>query len=88
MGNNQSQYIDPTHVRIYKNLLNIQNPTTRVQMIQTVLAGPEFVQSAKVSGVYSHLLNYSARVINNQQLPLLPYEEPHKIVNNQSNQSN
>ena len=67
--------IDPSHIRIYKNLLSITNPTTRVQMIQTILSGPEYIKSAKIMGIYSHLLNYSARVTNNNTAPILPYEE-------------
>ena len=74
MGGVQSQ-IDPSHVRIYNQLLSIHNPATRVQMIQTILSGPEYVYSAKTTGVYSHLLNYSARISNGQQPPLLPYED-------------
>jgi curved DNA-binding protein CbpA len=76
MGNSQSlnQY-DPSHIRIYQKLLHISNPQTRVQMIQTLLAGAEYVQSARVAGIYSHLLAYVARVSAREQPPLLPGEE-------------
>ena len=73
MGGVQS--VDPSHIRIYKELLSIKNPPTRVQMIQTILSGPEYIKSAKLMGIYSHLLNYSARVTNNDTAPVLPYEE-------------
>ena len=73
MGGVQS--VDPSHIRIYEQLLSIKNPATRVQMIQTILSGPEYVFSAKTTGVYSHLLNYSAHVSNGQHPPTLPYEE-------------
>jgi len=75
MGGAQSNQIDPSHVRIYNQLLSIKNPNTRVQMIQTILSGPEYVKSAKIMGIYSHLLNYSARVTNHHTTPVLPYEE-------------
>jgi hypothetical protein len=60
MGNTMS--IDPAHVRIYHNIIKIQNPRTRVQMIQTCLSGIEFVQSAKRAGLYSYLLEYVSSV--------------------------
>lgn len=77
MGNTHSQNINPAHVRIYVNLLSIQNVQTRAQMIQTLLAGSEYVLTAKQFGVYSHLLNYLASVNAGKQPSLLPYEKPH-----------
>jgi curved DNA-binding protein CbpA len=74
MGNIQAMG-NPSHVRIYKNLLHIQNPATRVEMIRTLLAGPEFVTSARVSGIYSNLLGYIAKVEAGQRPPLLPGEQ-------------
>jgi hypothetical protein len=62
MGNIQS--IDPSHVNIFNELRTIQNPTIKVRMIQTVLAGPEYVTSAKRAGVYSDLLAYVAQHTN------------------------
>ena len=75
MGNTVSQQVNPAHVRIYVNILSIQNVKTRAEMIQTVLAGPEYVYTAKQTGVYSHLLNYLARVNSGNQPSLLPYEK-------------
>lgn len=69
-------HFDPAHVRIYKNILQIQNPKTRVEMIQTVLAGPEYIQTAKAAAVYSSLLAYVARVQAGQPPPQLPGELP------------
>jgi len=65
MGNIQS--VDPSHVRIFENLKKIQNPATKIQMIQTILAGPEYVVSAKKAGIYAELLNYIARNSSVQQ---------------------
>ena len=43
-------------------------------MIRTLLAGPEYVSSARLSGVYSHLLAYIARVDAGQRPAALPGE--------------
>jgi len=52
-------------------------------MIQTLLAGTEYVQSAKNAGIYSHLLNYMARVNAREPLPLLPGEQELKRLQEQ-----
>jgi curved DNA-binding protein CbpA len=59
MGQAQSAtQIDPRHVGIYRKLLAIQNPQTRLEMIDTLLGDPNIVYSAKLGGVYSSLLQY------------------------------
>ena len=77
MGNTQTslEIFDPSHINIYKKLLQIQDPPTRVKMIQTLLAGHEYVQAARVAGVYSHLLAYVARVNAREKPALLPGEQ-------------
>jgi len=62
MGNVHS--IDPSHVKIYKDLNSIQNPAVKIKMIQTLLAGQEYVASAKKMGIYSDLLTYVAKYQN------------------------
>ena len=76
MGNIHSslEMFDPSHVSIYKKLLQIGDPVVRVQMIQTLLAGNEYVQSARRAGVYSHLLAYMARVNARERPAPLPGE--------------
>ena len=69
-----SETFDPSHVRIYQKLLHISSPHVRVQMIQTLLAGTEYVQSFRKAGIYSHLLSYIARVNAGESPPLLPGE--------------
>ena len=59
MGNIQS--IDPSHVKIFNDLRTIQNADVKLRMIQTLLAGPEYVASAKRAGVYTDLLAYVAK---------------------------
>jgi len=73
MGQTQSQ-IDPRHLGIYKKLLAIQNPQTRLQMIDTLLGDPNIIYSAKASGIYASLLQYTGAIRHNHQPPLLPGE--------------
>jgi curved DNA-binding protein CbpA len=72
MGNVQSH--NPSHVRIYKNLLGIQNPQTRAEMIRTLLVAPEYVASFRSAGIYAHMLAYIAKVEASQIPPPLPGE--------------
>lgn len=80
MGNVVSQEvlrtIDPSHTRIYSNLIQIRDPQKRVQMIQTLLAAPEYVQSFRRCGIYSHLLIYIANVQKGAYGGFLPGEQP------------
>jgi curved DNA-binding protein CbpA len=81
MGNQTSiQSIDPVHLRIYKNILNLQSPGTRVQMIQTLMAGPEYVASMKRAGVYPALLGYISAVQRGERPPLLPGERTGIVI--------
>ena len=74
MGNNQSA-IDPVHLRIYSNIIQIRDPLKRVQMINTCLSSMEYVGSAKRAGIYSYLLNYIGMVNSGGSPPLLPGEQ-------------
>ena len=76
MGNIHTslEMFEPSHVSIYKKLLQINDPVVRVQMIQTLLAGSEYVQSARRAGIYSHLLAYMARVNARERPAPLPGE--------------
>jgi len=56
MGNTQG--IPQHHVRMYTNLLAIQDPHTRIQMIQTMIHSPEHLTSMKATGIYSQLIMY------------------------------
>ena len=63
MGNSASSQMFPgTHIRIYQNMILIRDPVKRAEMIQTLLAGPEYVNSAKRAGIYAQLLMYVSRV--------------------------
>ncbi len=73
MGNNTSA-IDPVHLRMYSNMIQIRDPIKRIQVIQTCLASIEYVNSAKRCGIYSYLLHYISTVQNGGNPPVLPGE--------------
>jgi curved DNA-binding protein CbpA len=75
MGNGPSNMIDPVHTRIYSNIIQINNPQKRSQMINTCLAGIEYITAAKRAGIYSYLLNYVSAVNAGQVPPSLPGEQ-------------
>lgn len=72
MGNTSS--IDPVHVRMYSNMIQIHDPMKRIQIINTCISSMEYVNSAKRSGVYSYLLHYISTVQSGGNPPLLPGE--------------
>lgn len=74
MGNSQSA-VDPVHLRIYTNIIQIRDANKRIQMINTCLSSMEYVNSAKRAGVYSYLLNYVGIVNSGGNPPLLPGEQ-------------
>ena len=84
MGQGQSQGYDPSHVRIYKNILGIRDPYVRQQMIFTCLQGQEYIYSAKRAGIYSHLLAYNRSVTQGVAPPPLPGEYASHITENVS----
>ena len=67
--------IDPNHIGIYKKILQIRDPSRRVETLQTLLSGPEFVASAKRGGIYPHLLQYVAAVNGGRNPGVLPGEQ-------------
>jgi curved DNA-binding protein CbpA len=66
--------VSQTHLRMYQNLLAIQSPDTRMQMIQTLLSSPEHMNVARNAGIYGHLLHYVQQVKTGMKAPLLPGE--------------
>jgi len=78
MGNNFSLAvgnIPEPHQRIYKNILQIQSPATRVQMLETLMSGQEYVGSFKQSGLYGPILTYMASIRRGDPA-FLPGEKP------------
>jgi len=75
MGQVQSLHDFPaSHVKIYRDLLRIQNPATRAEMIRTLLAGPEYLQSARSAGLYPNFLAYIAATKAGEKPAPLPGE--------------
>ena len=58
----QVQSIDHSHVRIYNHLVAMTNPARRLQTLETLMVGPEYVASARRAGIYAGLLGYMARL--------------------------
>lgn len=56
MGNTGS--IPEAHMRIYNNIMAIQNPSTRVEMIKTLIQSPEHIESMKRAEIYGKMLHY------------------------------
>ena len=78
MGNTFTLAVGPipeSHIRIYKNILQIQSPITRVQMLETLFAGQEYVATAKQTGLYGPILAYMASIRRGDSSPLLPGEK-------------
>lgn len=82
----QQQSIDPIHLRMYTNMIQIRDPMKRVQIINTCMASMEYVQSAKRAGIYSYLLNYISTVHNGGNPPGLPGESGQSGQSSQSSQ--
>ena len=82
----QQQSIDPIHLRMYTNMIQIRDPMKRVQIINTCMASMEYVQSAKRAGIYSYLLNYISTVHNGGNPPGLPGESGQNGQGGQSGQ--
>jgi len=74
MGNQQS--IEPRHIEIYRKLIQMQSVQTKAQTIHTLLMGPEYVTSAKITGIYPTLLGYISAVQSGRIPGLLPGETP------------
>ena len=72
MGNQVSQHIPEAHIRIYRNVCSIQSPVTRVQMLETLLQGQEYVTSAKYIGIYGPILTYMAAVRRGDEPGMVP----------------
>jgi curved DNA-binding protein CbpA len=74
MGNRTSHPVPPQYERVYRNLILIQNPAKRMETIQTLLAAPDIVYYAKLTGIYSHLIQYVGQAQNGRQPSPLPGE--------------
>jgi len=74
MGSAQST-IDPRHVRIWQNLSAMDSIPARIQMIETLFEGQEYVASAKRIGIYAALLGWVAAQRRGEYYPW-PFIQP------------
>ena len=83
LGMGQAQSVDPNHLRIWTKLIQIRDPATRAQTIETIFAGQEYVYSAKRLGIYSNCLAYVSAVRQGRNPGLLPGEvvQQRQIIN-------
>jgi curved DNA-binding protein CbpA len=70
----QGQSFPDAHLRMYQNLLQIQSPQQKAQMIQTILSSPEHLESSKGAGIYGHLVHYMKVIQVGGTPPKLPGE--------------
>jgi hypothetical protein len=49
---------DSRHVRIWNNLNALTAPASRLQALDTLMQGPEYVEAAKRAGIYADLLGW------------------------------
>jgi curved DNA-binding protein CbpA len=49
---------DPRHVRIWNNLNGLNSANARLQMLQTLMEGPEYIAATKRAGIYAELLGW------------------------------
>jgi curved DNA-binding protein CbpA len=79
MGNQVSREnpsMSSDHMLVYNKILQIKSPQTRVDMLKTILSGPEFVNAAKHAGIYMGILQYMRAITYNEPgLHLLPGEK-------------
>ena len=75
MGASQST-IPSRYLRIWENLSAIESNKSRMEMLETLLTGPEYVQLAKQTGVYSSVLQWMASMKRGQII-----DWPFRVVN-------
>jgi hypothetical protein len=68
MGAAFSSY-DQRYIRIWNNLCALSSMQSRIQMLDTLLSGHEFVNAAKSAGIYSGLLAWTAATRRGEYYP-------------------
>ena len=76
MGATFSSY-DQRYIRIWNNLCALSSAQSRIQMLDTLLSGPEFVNVAKHAGIYSGLLAWTAATRRGE---FYPWPDPAKAA--------
>jgi len=67
MGNTQSQ--NPRHVRIWNNLNALQSDLSRLQMVDTLMKTPEYIQLTKDLGIHAALHQWMTAQRNGTYAP-------------------
>ncbi len=88
MGNRSSHAVPPQYISVYQKLTQIQSPVKRMETIQTILAAPDYAHWAKLTGVYSYLVQYVAQVQNGRTPNPLPGETQAQQHQQQQQQAN
>jgi hypothetical protein len=65
-----------SHVRIWNELGKIANDNTRIKMLETVLNGPEYVDSLKKAKLYGETMTWMASVKRGQWIQFPEYIPP------------
>lgn len=60
MGNSQS--FDARHIRIWNNLTQMEDDSSRMKMLDVLFSSPEHVEAAKRAGIYSSLLQWTSSI--------------------------
>jgi hypothetical protein len=68
---------DPRYIRIWNNLCSLSSAQSRIQMLDTLLSGPEFVNAAKRAGLYSGLSAWTAATRRGE---FYPWPDPNKVA--------
>ena len=76
----QGQSFPDAHLRMYQNLLQIQSPGQKAQMIQTILSSPDHLASSKQAGIYGHLIHYVQVIQAGGAAPRLPGEQQSTVT--------
>jgi hypothetical protein len=72
-----SRQLPNDHMMMYNKILQIKNPQTRVNMLKTILSGPEFIHTAKQAGIYAGILQYIKAITYDEAgTHILPGETP------------
>ena len=72
-----SASVPASHVRVWTHLCAIGDGPTRARMVETLLAGPEYVAAAKAAGVYGGVLAWLTAQRRGEWAPW-PTGPPHK----------
>ena len=71
MGN-----VPSNHVRIWNEVSQIKEETTKIKMLETLLNAPEYIGSFKQTGLYADVITWIATIRRGQWAPFPKYNPP------------